>query len=233
MELPGPSSVIPHSRFVPRLCSGETVTRCRVPTLVGPAFARQVDPMLISSERRYQGRVIHLDLDTVEFPDGSRGQLEMIRHPGASAVVPILDDPGSDDPEVLLLRQFRHAAEGFIWEIPAGRLDPGESPEECAERELAEETGMRAGRLERLTTIYTTPGFTDERIHLFLASGLEEGAHRREADEFMEVRRFPWSRVTGMVEAGEVQDAKTLVAFMFVELFRMRRRGEEAGRVWR
>jgi ADP-ribose pyrophosphatase len=189
--------------------------------------------MLISSERRYQGRIIHLDLDTVEFPDGSRGQLEMIRHPGASAVVPILDDPVSDDPEVLLLRQFRHAADAFIWEIPAGRLDPGESPEECAGRELAEETGMRAGRLERLTTIYTTPGFTDERIHLFLASGLEEGAHRREADEFMEVCRLRWSRVTGMIGAGEVQDAKTLVALMFVWLFRSRRRGEEAGRVWR
>jgi ADP-ribose pyrophosphatase len=189
--------------------------------------------MLISSERRYQGRIIQLDLDTVEFPDGSTGQLEMIRHPGASAVVPILGDPQSDDPEVLLLRQFRHAADGLIWEIPAGRLDEGESPEECARRELAEETGMRAGRLERLTTIYTTPGFTDERIHLFLASGLDEGAHRREPDEFMEVSRFRWSQVTGMVEAGEVRDAKTLVALMFVELFRIRRRGEEGGRVWR
>ena len=189
--------------------------------------------MLISSEGRYQGRIIHLDLDTVEFPDGSRGQLEMVRHPGASAVVPLLGDPGSDDPEVLLLRQFRHAADGFIWEIPAGRLDAGESPEDCAGRELAEETGMRASRVERLTTIYTTPGFTDERIHLFLASGLEEGAHRREADEFMEVHRLPWSRVTGMVEAGDVRDAKTLVALMYVELLRSKRRGEEASRVWR
>jgi ADP-ribose pyrophosphatase len=189
--------------------------------------------MLISSDRRYQGRVIDLDLDTVQFPDGSRGQLEMIRHPGASAVVPILGDPRSDDPDVLLLRQFRHAADGYIWEIPAGRLDPGESPELCAARELAEEAGMRSGRLERLTTILTTPGFTDERIHLFLASDLTEVPHRHEADEFMEVRRLPWSRVTAMVEAGEIQDAKTLVALMFVEWQRRGWYGGKAGTEWR
>ncbi len=189
--------------------------------------------MLISTERRYHGRVVHLDLDTVEFPNGSRGQLEMIRHPGASAVVPIVSDPAADQPEVLLIRQFRHAADGFIWEIPAGRLDPGESPESCARRELAEETGMAAGRLERLTTIYTTPGFTDERIHLFLASALEHGSHQREPDEFIEVHRLPWSRVAGMVEGGEIDDAKTLVALMYVALFRARKRGEEADNSWR
>ena len=113
---------------------------------------------LISSERLYTGRIVSLDADTVGFPDGSTGRLEMLRHPGASAVVPFLDDPGEPDPRVILLRQFRHAAEGFIWEVPAGRLDPGESPETCARRELEEETGMRARALERLTTIYTTPG---------------------------------------------------------------------------
>lgn len=189
--------------------------------------------MLISSDRRYQGRVIHLDLDTVEFPNGSRGQLEMIRHPGASAVVPLHGDPTADDPDILLIRQFRHAADGFIWEIPAGRLDPGESPESCARRELAEETGLGADHLERLTTIYTTPGFTNERIHLFLASGLEQGSHRREPDEFMEVHRLPWSQVTAMVEGGEIGDAKTLVALMYVAMFRARKRGEEAGSPWR
>src|SRR5262245_15021114 len=108
---------------------------------------------LRSSRRLYTGRIINLDLDTVEFPDGSHGDLEMIRHPGASAVVPFVDPPDDIDPRVLLIRQFRHAADQFIWEIPAGRLDAGESPEECAQRELEEETGMRAGGLERLTTI--------------------------------------------------------------------------------
>lgn len=178
---------------------------------------------LIATERRYQGRIIHLDVDTVGFPDGSTGQLEMIRHPGASAVVPFLDDPAAPDPRVLLIRQFRHAAESFIWEIPAGRLDSGETPDACARRELAEETGHRAGRLERLTTIYTTPGFTDERIHLFLAAALVEGNHRREPDEFMEVHAVAWSDVLSMMERGEIQDAKTLVALMHVGLFRRRR----------
>jgi len=175
---------------------------------------------LISSERLHTGRIVNLDADTVRFPDGSTGRLEVLRHPGASAVVPFLDDPGEPDPSVILLRQFRHAAEGFIWEVPAGRLDPGESPETCARRELEEETGMRARALERLTTIYTTPGFTDERIHLFLAHGLDAGAHRREADEFMELHTLRWSRVLELVRGGEIQDGKTLTALMFVQCFR-------------
>lgn len=178
---------------------------------------------LTGSERRYEGRVIHLDVDTVRFPDGSTGQLEMIRHPGAAAVVPMLDDPAAPDPRVLLIRQFRHAADGIIWEVPAGRLDAGETPEACARRELAEETGMRAGRLERLTTIYTTPGFTDERIHLFLAGGLEKGDHRREADEFMELRPTPWSEAMRLIERGEIVDGKTLVSLLYVQAFRRTR----------
>ncbi|HEX3276271.1 MAG TPA: NUDIX hydrolase [Gemmatimonadales bacterium] len=172
---------------------------------------------LVSTERLYSGRVIHLDRDTVRFPDGSTGTLEMLRHPGAAAVVPFLDDPRAADPTVLLIRQFRHAADGFIWEIPAGRLDPGESPEGCAHRELAEETGLRADRLDRLTTIYTTPGFTDERIHLFLAQATGEGSPQREADEFMELHRLPWSSVMGLILAGELVDAKTLTSLMFVQ----------------
>ena len=175
---------------------------------------------LISTDRRYNGRVINLDVDTVGFPDGSSGQLEMVRHPGASAVVPFLDDPGDPDPRILLLRQFRHAADGYIWEIPAGRLDPGETPEACARRELVEETGMRASRVERLITFYTTPGFTDERIHLFLAGGLEEGEHRREADEFMEVHPIRWSATLEMIQRGDIVDGKTLLALLYAKAFR-------------
>ena len=174
---------------------------------------------LVSSRRVFSGRVLDLDVDTVRFPDGSVGDLEMIRHPGASAVVPFVNDPRGADPEVLLIRQFRHAAERYVWEIPAGRLEPGEAPEACARRELEEEAGVTAGELRRLTTIYTTPGFTDERIHLFLASGLGQGTERREADEFLEVHRMPWSRVLRLIEQGEVEDGKTLVALMFVECF--------------
>lgn len=174
---------------------------------------------LIGSERRYTGRIINLDLDTVGFPGGTLGQLEMIRHPGASAVVPIMDDRSAADPRVLLIRQFRHAADDFIWEIPAGRLDPGEAPERCANRELEEETGMRAERLEHLTTVYTTPGFTDERIHLYLATGLSEGTHAREADEFVEVHPTRWSEVWQMIRRREIIDGKTLIALLYAASF--------------
>ena len=175
---------------------------------------------LVSTERLHKGKIVNLDLDTVRFPDGSTGQLEMVRHPGASAVVALLDEPRSPDPRVLLIRQFRHAADDFIWEIPAGRLDPGETPSTCAHRELEEETGMSADVLSRLTTIYTTPGFTDERIHIFMAHELKKGSHKREKDEFMEVATRKWSEVMSMVRGGQIVDAKTLVALMFLQCFR-------------
>jgi ADP-ribose pyrophosphatase len=175
---------------------------------------------LVSSTRLYSGRIVNLDLDTVRFPDDSIGQLEMLRHPGAAAVVPFLDPSGDADPRVVLIRQFRHAADGYIWEVPAGRLDGGEPPESCAARELEEETGMRARRLKPLTTIYTTPGFTDERIHLFLADGLEPGAEHREADEFMELHTLRWSQVLRMIERSEIVDGKTLVSLLLVQTFR-------------
>jgi ADP-ribose pyrophosphatase len=175
---------------------------------------------LVSTERLYAGRVVNLERDTVRFPDGSLGQLEILRHPGASAVVPFLDDPIASDPRIILIRQFRHAADGYIWEIPAGRLDAREPPETCARRELEEEAGMRAATLEHLTTIYTTPGFTDELIHLFMASHLTTVAHRREPDEFMEVQERRWSEVLGMIRTGEIKDGKTLIALLFVQSFR-------------
>jgi ADP-ribose pyrophosphatase len=174
---------------------------------------------LVSSQRLYSGRIVNLDLDTVEFPDGSTGKLEMLRHSGASAVVPFLDGIGSPDPRVLLIRQFRHAADRFIWEVPAGRLDQGESPERCAERELEEETGRRAGRIEPLTTIFTTPGFTDEKIHLFVAFDLTEGSAAREVDEFMELHERRWSDVMASIRNGEIEDGKTLISLLFVHAF--------------
>jgi ADP-ribose pyrophosphatase len=174
---------------------------------------------LVSSRRIYNGRVVNLDIDTVRFPNGSTGELEMIRHSGAAAVVPFLDDPRSSDPEIVLLRQFRHAADGYVWEVPAGRLDPGETPEAGARRELQEEAGLLARELHLLTTIYTTPGFTDERIHLFYGVGLLSGEHRREPDEFMEVHRLRWSAVLDLIGRREVQDGKTLTSLLFVQAF--------------
>jgi ADP-ribose pyrophosphatase len=174
---------------------------------------------LIDSKRLYQGRVINVDQDTVRFPDGSVGELEMIRHPGAAAVVPFLDDPGSPDPRVLLIHQFRHAADGVLWEIPAGTLEPGEPPESCARRELAEEAGMEAGKLLKLTTIFTTPGFTDERIHLYLATSLSPVALARDEDEFITVHEKRWSEVGKMIRTGKIRDGKSLCAVMYVNCF--------------
>ncbi|MEP7324681.1 MAG: NUDIX hydrolase [Gemmatimonadota bacterium] len=175
---------------------------------------------LLSTRRLYTGKVLNLDLDTVEFPDGSTGQLEMIRHSGASAVLPFLDDPRSADPRIVLIRQFRHATDGFVWEIPAGRLDPGEAPEACARRELQEETGYRAEKLERLTTIYTTPGFTDEQIHLFVATGLIPGDSGREHDEFMETHEVRWRDALEWIRRGEIVDGKSLAALTLVQTLR-------------
>lgn len=174
---------------------------------------------LIQSERQYSGRVINLDRDTVRFPDGSQGELEMIRHPGAAAVVPFLDDPASTDPRILLLHQFRHAADDWLWEIPAGTLSHGEAPETCAHRELAEEAGVAAGQLTRLTAIFTTPGFTDERIHLFLASELKPVALSQEDDEFITVHEKRWSAVGRMLRSGKIRDAKSMCALMYVNCF--------------
>lgn len=174
---------------------------------------------LLDSERRYEGRVIRVDHDTVRFPDGSTGVLEMIRHPGAAAIVPFLDDPADPDPRVLLIHQFRHAANGLLWEVPAGTLSPGESPLACAKRELAEEAGMEASDLTRMTTIFTTPGFTDEQIHLYLATGLRPVALAPEADEFITIHDKRWSEVGRMIRAGKIRDGKSLCALMYVNCF--------------
>jgi ADP-ribose diphosphatase len=175
----------------------------------------------VSSRRVYSGRVIDLDIDTVRFPDGSVGELEIIRHSGASAVVPFVSEPMGDDPQILLIRQYRYAANGYVYEVPAGRLEPGEAPEVCARRELEEETGCRAERVEALTTIYTTPGFTDERIYLFAAFGLSTGKVQRDADEFLEVIPKRLTEALAMISRGEIVDGKTIVALLFVAGFRL------------
>jgi len=177
----------------------------------------------VGGTRIHTGRVINLDVDHVRFPDGSFGELEIVRHPGASAVVPFLGAPTGPDPQILLLKQYRYAADGYLYEIPAGRLNPGEGPETCARRELLEETGCTAQQMVRLTSTYTTPGFTDERIHLFMATGLTRGEARHEADEFIDIETLSLSQALAMIEAGEIEDAKTALALLFVSGFRAHR----------
>jgi ADP-ribose diphosphatase len=175
--------------------------------------ADEVPPGNIASRRIYTGRVVSLDIDTVRFPNGMTGELEIIRHSGASAIVPILETPGQEK-QVLLIRQYRYAAGGFLYEVPAGRLDKGEAPEACARRELKEETGYSAASLTRLTSIFTTPGFTDERIHLFVARGLTAGESALESDEILDVHPMTFSRAIQMIDEGIITDGKTIVALM-------------------
>jgi ADP-ribose pyrophosphatase len=175
----------------------------------------------LASERAWTGRLLTVDRDRVRTPNGTELELEMVRHPGAAAVVALLSAADAADPAILLIRQYRYAAEGMIWEIPAGVLEPGEEPAACARRELREETGADADHFEPLTTIYTTPGFTDERIHLFLATGVRGGTAHPNADELIEVAARPLSAALGMVRDGEIRDSKTIIGLLYVAGFRL------------
>jgi ADP-ribose pyrophosphatase len=180
-------------------------------------------PGKVSSRRVYSGRVLDVDIDQVRFPDGSVGELEIIRHSGASAVVPFLSDPDGDDPQLLLIRQYRYAADGYVYEIPAGRLDEGEDPAACAARELKEETGCTAAQVEHLYTFFSTPGFTDERIHAFMATGLTQGETAHEHDEFAEPVPTTLSKALEMIRTGEIVDAKSALSLLYVAGFRLGR----------
>jgi ADP-ribose pyrophosphatase len=175
----------------------------------------------LSSRVGFEGRLLKVEVETVKMPNGVELELEMVRHPGAAAIVPLLSDPAADDPHVLLLRQYRYAAGGTIWEIPAGVLEPGEAPETCARRELKEETGAEAVHMEHLTTVFTTPGFTDERIHLFLATGVSAGTAAPQSDEFLSVESVPISRALEMIRDGEIVDSKSIVALLYVAGYRL------------
>lgn len=174
----------------------------------------------IGRKELYDGRIVRLSLDSVRFPDGTTGELEFIRHPGASAVIPFLDPPDALDPRLVLLRQYRYAAGGVIYEIPAGiPSDTAEAWEACASRELLEETGFEAGDLRYLSRIFTTPGFTDETIHLFAATDLTEAGARPDTDEFLEIEILRFSEVMKKIQNGEIVDAKTLCALLFAAAF--------------
>jgi ADP-ribose pyrophosphatase len=164
-----------------------------------------------SNVRITRGHHIELHTQVVDLPNGLRVELDLIRHPGAAAVVPFLDSE-----RVLLIRQYRFATGGGLLEIPAGKLDPGETPEECALRELEEETGYRAGRLERLGSIWTTPGFCDEVIHLFAAFDLTKTEQRLEPDEIIELVPTPLADALDALD-GPIVDGKTATALLLAD----------------
>jgi ADP-ribose pyrophosphatase len=170
-----------------------------------------------ATRRVYEGKVLSLHVDEVEEPGGVRATREVVRHRGSVAVLPV-----HDDGRLVLVRQYRYAVDAHVWELPAGRRDPGESPEEAARRELEEEVGLRAGRLEALSVFYTTPGFCDETMHLFRATGLTSVAARPEADERIEAATFTHAEARERIRLGEVREGKTLVALL-LEMGRERR----------
>jgi len=172
---------------------------------------RRLEETVLSSEPVYLGKLVNLYTEQVELPDGGTALREIVRHPGAVAMVPL-----AENDEVILVRQFRLAAGRVMLEIPAGTLNPGEDPREAAARELQEEIGYRPGRLEPLGGEFTAPGYTTEYIHLFLATDLEASALAMDDDEFLEIVRLPLAEALRQVDAGEIADGKTIIGLLQV-----------------
>jgi ADP-ribose pyrophosphatase len=170
---------------------------------------------LIDSQRVHEGRLLKIDLDQVQLPGNRQASLETIRHPGAAAALPFLPDG-----RVLLVRQYRHAMGGWILEVPAGKLDHGEPPAECAVREVEEEVGHRVGDLRELGAIFTTPGFTDEIIWLYEAHDLTPTETAHEADEVIEVIALEFAEAVAAVRDGRIRDGKSVATILHAALLR-------------
>lgn len=171
---------------------------------------RDFQARVVRKQRAYDGKLLKIDRELVEFPDGKRSELETIRHPGAAAVLPFLDDE-----RVVLIRQYRHAVSGVIVEVPAGKLDiAGEAPEICAQREVREETGYLCHRIVPLGSILTTPGFTNEVIWLYEGHDLEPGPAAPEEHEWIETFDLPLAEAEAMVRRGEITDGKSVACIL-------------------
>lgn len=168
-------------------------------------------PADVMTQTLYRGKALTLNLEQAELPNGERATLEIIRHPGGAAAL-ALNERG----EVCLLRQYRHAAGGWLWELPAGRIEPGESALETARCELAEEAGVNADAWQPLTQCLPSPGICDERLSIFLARGLTPVASRHETHEIIEIHWLPLAQALQWLEAGTLLDAKTMLGLYAV-----------------
>lgn len=167
------------------------------------------------TRRIYKGRLIQLDKETVTLPNGNEVELDIVHHPGGAVIAAV-----NDDREVCLLRQYRHAVGGLIWELPAGCIDPGDAtPQATARRELEEEAGMVAAEWRDLGSICTSPGFCDEVLHLFLARGLEETGTDHGEDELIEVHWLPITEALRMVADNEIHDGKSVACLLKARVF--------------
>ena len=163
------------------------------------------------SEKVFEGNLINVRLDTVILPNGEKARRETVEHPGAAAVVPV-----SKEGNIILVRQYRNPIDEIILEIPAGKLEPGEDPQDCAMRELQEETGYKSDSLKHLATFYTTPGFSNEILYLYAALDLKRASKNLDPEEFIEVVGLPLSELRDMVQRKEIVDAKTLIGIMML-----------------
>lgn len=166
----------------------------------------------IKSDKLYQGKMINLRIDTVELPDQKYSKREIIEHPGAVAVVPM-----TDDNKIVMVRQYRKSVEEYLIEVPAGKLEIGEEPLECAGRELVEETGYRSDNIEFLFKIFTSPGFSNEVINIFLAKNLIKDIAQPDEDEYIEIEKYEIHELVQMIDEGKILDAKTISAILFVK----------------
>ncbi|MDK2881961.1 MAG: ADP-ribose pyrophosphatase [Bacillota bacterium] len=163
----------------------------------------------LRSEEVYRGRIFRVEQALVRLPNGREGKRDVVRHPGAVAII-----AWADSDTILLVRQYRLAAGCELWEIPAGKLEAGEDPAACAARELVEETGYAPEHLTEITSFYTSPGFSSEILYLYEACGLKVAYGEKDADEFLEVRCVPWRTALEWLKNGEIRDAKTMIALL-------------------
>ena len=163
----------------------------------------------------FAGKILKLRVDTVKLPNGREATREVIEHAPAVAIVPI-----TDDGQVVFVRQYRYPVGEVLLEVPAGKLDDGELPHECASRELEEETGFTARSMEEVGAFYTTPGFSNELMHLFIARGLSRHAPRPDEDEFISTELIPIERALDMAKSGQIRDAKTLAGLLMLGCMR-------------
>ncbi|KXZ39658.1 ADP-ribose pyrophosphatase [Alkalithermobacter thermoalcaliphilus JW-YL-7 = DSM 7308] len=163
----------------------------------------------LSSEKIYNGKIINLRIDTVELPDHKYQKREIVEHPGAVAVLAI-----TKENEIIMVKQYRKTVEETLWEVPAGKLEIGEDPKKCAMRELKEETGYSCKKIELINTFYTSPGFSDEKMYLYLAKDLVEGDPNPDEDEYVEIHKVKVEDALDMLQNGTIKDAKTIIAIL-------------------
>ncbi|GAB1420114.1 ADP-ribose pyrophosphatase [Anaerolineales bacterium] len=166
---------------------------------------------IISSKSIYEGRIVHLSVATVQLPNGQQSTREIVKHPGAVAIVAL-----TESQQILMVKQFRLAANQVMLELPAGTLEPDEDPLQCAIRELQEETGYKPGSIEPMGGVFVAPGYTTEFIHFFLATNLVESVLEMDDDEFIELIAIDYQQVLAMIESHKIQDAKTIAAILKV-----------------